>query len=292
MTNREPYDPARHGRDTPQETFGPEVLVDRAAEGRIHVITLNRPHRLNALGGGLRAALYDAWTDFRDDPTARVAVLTGAGRAFSAGADLIEAAEQRAAAARSDAPDPEADTQARAQWRAATTLAEGMGVWKPVIGAINGPAVAGGFALAMQADIRVMADTAWVGIAEARWNMGGASWMIPVTRQIGLASALELILWGDTRYDAARCHELGWVQRVVPPDQLLPAAMEYAERMLQMAPRAVRNFKQALYRGYYMEPLVGSAYGDALEQNLAGMHDSIEGPRAFAEKRAPRFTDT
>ena len=82
------------------------------------------------------------------------------------------------------------------------------------------------------------------------------------------------------------------MQRVVPPEQLMPAAMEYAERMLQMAPRAVRNFKQALYRGYYMEPLVGSAYGDALEQNLAGMHDSLEGPRAFAEKRAPHFTDT
>ena len=292
MTRREPYDPARHGRDTPQATFGPEVLVDRAAGGRIHVITLNRPHRLNALGGGLRSALHDAWVDFRDDPTARVAILTGAGRAFSAGADLIETAERRAAAARSDAPGPEADAAARAQWRAAATLAEGMGVWKPVIGAINGPAVAGGFALAMQADIRVMADTAWVGIAEARWNMGGASWMIPVTRQIGLASALELILWGDTRYDAARCYELGWVQRVVPPEQLMPTAMEYAERMLHMAPRAVRNFKQALYRGYYMEPLVGSAYGDALEQNLAGMHDSLEGPRAFSEKRAPHFTDT
>ena len=292
MTRREPYDPARHGRSTPQEAFGPEVLVDRMADGRIHVITLNRPHRLNALGGGLRGALHDAWTDFRDDPTARVAILTGAGRAFSAGADLIEAAERRAAAARSDAPRAADDAPARAQRRAATTLAEGMGIWKPVIGAINGPAVAGGFALAMQADIRVMADTAWVGIAEARWNMGGASWMIPVTRQIGLASALELILWGDTRYDAQRCHELGWVQRVVPPEQLMPAAMEYAERMLHMAPRAVRNFKQALYRGYYMEPLVGSAYGDALEQNLEGMRDSLEGPRAFSEKRAPHFTDT
>lgn len=283
----EPYDAAKHGRDTPQATFGPEVLVERQAEGRIHLITLNRPHRLNSLGGGLREALYTAWTDFRDDPTARVAVLTGAGRAFSAGADLIETSERRAAAANDDGTAAPA-----AEWRASLTLAEGMGVWKPVIGAINGPAVAGGFALAMQADVRVMSETAWVGIAESRWNMGGAGWMIPVTRQIGLPSALELILWGDTRYDARRCYELGWVQRVVPPEQLLPVAMEYAERMLQMAPRAVRNFKEALYRGYYMEPLVGRSYGDAIEQNLAGMQDSLEGPRAFAEKRAPRFTDS
>ncbi|PZC50336.1 MAG: acetyl-CoA C-acetyltransferase/enoyl-CoA hydratase/crotonobetainyl-CoA hydratase [Chloroflexi bacterium] len=283
----EPYDPAKHGRDTAQETFGPEVLVERRSEGRIHLITLNRPHRLNALGGGLREGLFQAWTDFRDDPTARVAVLTGAGRAFSAGADLIETADRRAAEDPANPPAPPSP-----EWRASMTLAEGMGVWKPVIGAINGPAVAGGFALAMQADIRVMSESAWVGIAEARWNMGGASWMIPITRQIGLPSALELILWGDTRYDAARCYALGWVQRVVPAEQLLPVAMEYAERMLQMAPRAVRNFKEALYRGYYMEPLVGRSYGDALEQNLAGMKDSLEGPRAFAEKRAPHFTDT
>ncbi len=139
MTAREAYDPARHGRDTPQATFGPEVLVDRAAEGRIHVITLNRPHRLNALGGDLRVALYDAWTDFRDDPTARVAILTGAGRAFSAGADLIEGS----GSARRGGPLGRAGPRSRRVGprpvRAAMTWPRGMGVWKPVIGAITGP---------------------------------------------------------------------------------------------------------------------------------------------------------
>ena len=144
---------------------------------------------------------------------------------------------------------------------------------------------------AMQTDIRIMAESARVGIAEVRWNMPGAGWMIPVLRQIGLSSALELTLWGDTQWDAQRAYQLGWAQRVVPDDELMDAAMEYANRMLDMAPRAVRNNKQALYRGFNMPPEVASEWGNALEQNLAGMQDSIEGPTAFSEKRRPNFID-
>ena len=171
-------------------------------------------------------------------------------------------------------------------------LSETLNLWKPTIAAINGWAVAGGFMYAMQCDIRIMSEEARVGIAEARWNMGGAGWMAPLTRQIGLGSAMELTLWGDTQYDAERCYQLGWVQRVVPREMLLETALEYARRMLYLAPAAVRNMKQALYRGYYMEPLVGQQYGAAIEQNLQGMNDSIEGPTAFSEKRRPKFTDT
>jgi enoyl-CoA hydratase/carnithine racemase len=145
--------------------------------------------------------------------------------------------------------------------------------------------------IAMQADIRIMSEHARIGIAEVRWNMPGAGWMIPLTRQIGLGNALELTLWGDTQYTAQRAYEAGWVQRVVPADQLMDTAMEYATRMLDMAPRAVRNNKQAMYRGFYMDPLQGAAYGNALEQNLVGMQDSVEGPTAFAEKRRPNFID-
>jgi enoyl-CoA hydratase/carnithine racemase len=287
MTPTESYDPDRHGRDTPQETFGPVVKVEKEAGGGIYVITLNRPHRLNAIGDGLSEALEEAFIEFRDDPDARVAVLTGAGRAFCAGADLINTAETRAAeAGESQRPSP------AARRRNAVPLSESLGLWKPTIAAINGYAVAGGFMYAMQCDIRIMAEEARVGIAETRWNMGGAGWMAPLTRQIGLGSALELILWGDTLYTAQRCYEIGWVQRVVPGDELLSTAMDYAERALVMAPRAVRNMKEALYRGYYMDPLEGQAFGNAIEQNLAGMQDSIEGPSAFSEKRRPRFTDS
>ncbi len=289
MPEYETYDPSKHNRDTPQETFGPVVKVEKHEDGKIHVITLNRPHRMNSIGDGLSEALYDAWADFRDDPEARVAILTGAGdRAFCAGADLIATAETRQAAqaGRSTTRPPTGER------KSPVPLAEGMGLWKPTIAAINGFAIAGGFMYAMQCDIRIMAEEARVGIAEVRWNMGGAGWMIPLTRQIGLGSALELILWGDTQYPAQRCYEIGWAQRVVPREQLMETAMEYAQRALYMAPRAVRNNKQALYRGYYMDPHQGQAYGSALEQNLTGMQDSIEGPLAFSEKRQPHFSDS
>jgi enoyl-CoA hydratase/carnithine racemase len=289
-TQYEAYDRERHDRDTPQETFGPVVTVDRHESGQIHVITMNRPHRLNALGDGLGEALYDAFADFRDDPTARVAILTGAGdRAFCAGADLIATSETRQAQAVDGAPR---GYRAPRTTKSISPLSEGMNLWKPTIAAVNGFAIAGGFMIAMQCDIRIMSEQARVGIAEVRWNMGGAGWMIPLTRQIGLGSALELMLWGDTQYTAERCYQLGWAQRVVPPEELMDTAMDYAQRALSMAPQAVRNNKEALYRGYYLEPLQADAYGRALEQNLAGMQDSIEGPTAFSQKRRPRFTDS
>ncbi len=285
----ETYDPAVHNRATPQEVFGPVVKVDKLEDGGVYLITLNRPHRLNAIGDGLSDALYDAFEEYRDDPKARCAVLTGAGRAFCAGADLINTAETR-----------EAEREGRESGAAPiisrrknpVPLSESLGLWKPTIAAINGWAVAGGFMYAMQCDIRIMSEEARIGIAETRWNMGGAGWMTPLTRQIGLGSALELALWGDTQYGAERCHQLGWVQRVVPQELLLETALQYARRMLYLAPREVRNIKQALYRGYYMEPIMAQQFGAAIEQNLQGMNDSIEGPKAFSEKRLPNFTDT
>jgi len=280
------YDPAVHNRSTPQETFGPVVKVDVLEDGGVHLITLNRPHRLNSIGDGLSEALYDAFAQYRDDPRARCAVLTGAGRAFCAGADLINTSESRRAEAEGR-PNPHA-----ARRRNPTPLSELLNLWKPTVAAINGYAIAGGFSYAMQCDIRIMAEDAKVGIAETRWNMGGAGWMMPLTRQIGLASALELVLWGDTQYDARRCYELGWVQRVTPRDMVVETALDYARRMLYLAPQAVQNFKEALYRGFGADPLVAQRWGNAMEQNLAGMRDSIEGPTAFSEKRRPNFTGT
>jgi len=287
----EEYDPEKHGRNTPQATFGPVVKVDSVADGRIHVITMNRPHRMNSIGDGMNEALYDAWIAFRDDRRARVAILTGAGnRAFCAGADLLNRASRDTG---EDLPQSEMLARRNAgDARHWIPLAEKLGVWKPTIAAINGYALAGGFQFAMQCDIRVMANTARVGISETRWNMTAAHWAIPLTRQMGLGSALELTLWGDTQFDAQRCYELGWANRVVPQEALMDTAMDYAHRVLNLAPRAVRNMKEAMYRGYYMDPIMGEVFGGSLEANLAGMQDSIEGPRAFAENRHPNFTDS
>lgn len=270
-----------------QEQVGPVVIVEKLEDGKIWVLTLNRPHRMNSMGGGLTEALTDALEAYRDDAAARVAIITGAGeRAFCAGADLIEAAERRQAEAQSGVrPVPQA------RRRNFVPMAEGLDLWKPVIAAINGFAVAGGFMIAMQCDIRIIAEHARVGIAETRWNMGGAGWMAPITRQMTLGNALELTLWGDTQYTAQRCYEIGWVQKIVPKEELMETAMAYARRMLDMAPREVRNIKQMLYRGFNMSPLDSQVYGGWLEQNLQGMKDSIEGPLAFSEKRRPNFID-
>ncbi len=258
------------------------VLLEKHAEDRIWVLTLNRPHRMNAFGDGMIEKLVDLFRQFRDDRTARVAILTGAGeRAFSAGGDLKDIGAVRRANGvkpRSAVPDM-------------VPLSERLELWKPTIAAINGYAIAGGFMLAMQCDIRIMAEHAKAGIAETRWNMAGASWMAPLTRQIGLGSALELALWGDTQLTAQRAHEIGWAQRVVPSDELMSTALAYADRMLDMAPRAVANIKRMLYRGFNMDPVWSMSVGEFLEQNLEGMKDSVEGPTAFAEKRRPNFRD-
>lgn len=278
------------GRDTDQTEFGPVVRTEKLEGGKIYVIILNRPHRMNSMGDNLGPELINAWLAFRDDPEARVAILTGAGnRAFSAGADLIQTSETRQEEGADDAPPPPRPIQGVGP--SIAPMSESMGLWKPTIAAINGYAIAGGFMMSMQCDIRIVAEEARIGIAEVRWNMGGAGWMVPVTRQIGLGAALEMILWGDTQLSGQRAYEIGWAQRVVPRENLMEAAMEYAQRALDMAPRAVRNNKQALYRGFYMTPEQGAAYGGALEQNLQGMQDSVEGPTAFAEKRRPNFID-
>ena len=292
MPEYEKYDREKHGRDTPQETFGPVVMVDKLEGGKIHLITMNRPHRMNSMGDGLPQGIYDAFIDYRDDPTARVAIITGAGRAFSAGGDLIATSEGRQTDTEQAATDRRRRRGIPADSPSLSPLSEGMGLWKPTIAAVNGYAIAGGFMIAMQCDIRVVAEEARVGIGEVRWNMGGAGWMVPVTRQVGLGNALELTLWGDTQWTGRHAFETGWAQAVVPLEQLMDKAMEYANRAIDMAPQAVRNNKEAMYRGYYMTPPVGEAFGAGLEQSLDGMQDSLEGPTAFSEKRRPNFTDS
>ena len=271
------------GRNLKQE--GDVVLIDKHADGKIWVMTMNRPHRMNALGDGMAGAMTEAFEAYRDDRNARVMVITGAGdKAFCAGADLIETSESH-----EEAGDSKAKPSSGMGRLGYINLAESLNLWKPTIAAINGFAIAGGFMVAMQCDIRIMADHAKVGIAETRWNMPGAAWMAPLTRQMPLGCALELTMWGDTKYDAQRCYDIGWAQSVVPKEKLMETAMAYADRMLDMGPRSVSNNKEMVYRGAYMDPRDSQRFGSALEKNLQGMADSIEGPLAFSEKRRPNF---
>ncbi len=142
--------------------------------------------------------------------------------------------------------------------------------------------------MAQDCDIRIAAEHAELGISEVVWNLP-AGWISSLTRQMLLPHALEVALWGDRRITAQRAYEMGWINRVVPKERLMDEAMEWAERMLYLGPRAVRNIKQILYRAFDMTALEAEAFSRALDQNMKGMEDSIEGVRAFAEKRKPRF---
>jgi len=256
----------------------PVLLYEKKLNGRVVVMTMNRPEAMNALNVELSNAIYEGWERFRDDDEAWVAILTGAGdKAFSAGNDLKETSRIRTG----QIEQPVRRTRLG-------PLCEDIDLWKPTIAAINGYAIAGGWALAQQCDIRIAAEHAELGISEVRWNMGGG-WVHALTRQMHLQHALEVVLWGDRRITAQRAYEMGWVSRIVPREHLMEEAMEWAERILYVAPRSVRNLKEILYRGFYMSAMEGAAFARAMEQNLVGMEDSVEGPLAFAEKRKPQF---
>lgn len=247
---------------------GSEILVYEKKD-RVVTITINRQERMNSMSTELMERLAEAWVQFRDDDDAWVAILTGAGdKAFCTGRDLIEQSE-------TGLPRKLVDYSP-------------CDIWKPIIAAINGYAIAGGWQLAQACDIRIAAEHAELGIAETRWNMP-AFWIYDLTRQLHLGHALEIALWGDRRITAQRGYEIGWINRVVPKDKLVEEALSWADSMRYLAPRCVRNLKQILYRGFYLPPSQAEAFAMALEQNLAGMEDSIEGPRAFAEKRKPVF---
>jgi enoyl-CoA hydratase len=268
---------------------GPDILLYEKKD-RIVTITINRPERRNAISVELAARLAEAWERFRDDEDAWVAILTGAGdKAFCAGFDLVDLAE--VAVKKSQQP-PRTDLSEDAKRFNEAAFHPGMWkpveIWKPMIAAINGYAIAGGWMLAQTCDIRIAAEHAELGIAETMWNLP-AGWVCTLSRQLNIGHTLEIALWGDGRISAQRGYEIGWINRVVPKEALMHEAMSWAERMLHLAPRCVRNLKQILYRSYDLGSHEALEFAMALEQNLRGMEDTIEGARAFAEKRKPVF---
>ena len=163
--------------------------------------------------------------------------------------------------------------------------------WKPTIAAINGFAIAGGWSTAQNCTFRIAAEHAEMNIAEARWNQG-AGFVGWLPRLIGIPHALEVCLLADRRLSAQRAYEVGFVNRVVPKEELMDEAVDWARTIISMAPRAIRNFHQMAYQCWNMSILEAQSFTSALEYNLRGMNDGKEGPRAFAEKRAAVFTNT
>lgn len=242
---------------------------------RVAIVTIQRPEAMNALTREMLVGLDAAFAEFNADPDLWVAILTGAGdRAFCAGMDLKEAM-----------PLITEGDQMGYEDHTKRQLSD---VFKPVIAAVNGHCIAGGMEMLLGTDLRIAAEHATFGLGEVRWGLvptGGSHVRLP--RQIPWAVAMELLLTGQP-IDARRACEIGLVNRVVPPAELMDAATELAIRICRNGPLAVRTAKEIAVRALSLER--GFVLEKALGARVLDSEDAREGPRAFAEKRPPRFT--
>ena len=243
----------------------------------IVTITLNRPDSLNSINRQLRADLAEAIITFDADPDARVAIVTGAGRAFCAGRDLKERANDNADGRQARAADSMYPDRPY-MWPQ---------TWKPIIAAINGFALAGGWSIAQMCDLRIASEDAKLGITETKWSLLPPFGTI-LPKQIGLAATLELCLTAQP-VTAQRAYDMGFLNKVVPGDQLMEEAMTMAAHIAENAPLAVQYFKELAYRGLNMSTQDISSLTYHMYDQLLTTEDSKEGPRAFAEKRKPNW---
>ena len=245
-------------------------------------LTLNRPDRLNALGGTLRDDLLDAITRASADPQVRVMVVTGAGRGFCSGGDVRAMDEARESGREGPLVDKFAPSRDR-------TLLAMRDAPQPIIAAVNGPAAGAGMNLALGCDMRIASTAATFSQAFVKRGLHpdwGGTYFLP--RAVGMARACELIFTGDV-IDAPEALRLGLVSRVVAPEELLPAAWALARKIAAGPPVAIRLAKRALYHNLDSD-LRGALEFETFAQNVCReTEDAGEGSRAFVEKRAPVF---
>jgi enoyl-CoA hydratase len=242
-------------------------------EGHVLLVTLNRPAQRNALNFELRSSLRAAFDQFDEDGELRCAVLTGEGTAFCAGGDLKE----MAGSAVQDPP---------LEW--SLLLGSRGHVRKPVIAAVNGFALAGGFRLAQECDLCVASDDATFGISEVKRGRG-APWAAPLISMMPQRIMMELLLTGEP-LSAQRAYEVGLVNQVVPPEALLKTALDMAHGIAGNAPLSVQAGKQLVGLATDMGRTQALQAADLLYQKVYASDDALEGPRAFAERRAPQWT--
>ena len=257
------------------------AYVNYEKRGHVAIITLNRPERMNALGRELGAELRAAEAEFVADDDAWLGIYTGAGdRAFCAGRDLKEAAEQEAATPQTEsaaAPSPISRFE---------RIAADHG--KPTIAAINGAAYGGGLEKALTCDIRICSENARMALAEVKVGLcpPGGSFNLP--RLVGLSNAMWLLLSGEP-VDANEALRMGLVSRVVPQPALLETAVEMAETIAANAPLAVRATRKLAHLGLELPLDYARRMGAMLIESVWSSADAVEGARAFAEKRPPEW---
>ena len=237
------------------------------------IITLNEPHNRNALGRDVRKGLFAAFRKFEADPSLSVAVLTGAGSSFCAGGNLKEMAAEQLRV-----PPPDYAFQ----------LGRNVPSTKPVIAAVAGAALAGGFLLAQTCDLCIASEDARFGIAEVKWGRG-APWAAPLLWMVPQRIMLELLLTGEP-IDADRAFQIGLVNEVVAAGDLLPRAVALARTIAGNAPLSVRAARRMVYLTAELPRSAALEAADAIYEPVYLSDDAQEGPLAFREKRKPMWT--
>ena len=251
------------------------VLYER--DGHVATITYNRPGALNAINGAMRAGLNAAFSRFRDEEDAWVAIVTGAGKAFSAGADIRDGAGSTG-------------TFAGTFWEKPTinSFESGWEIFKPVIAAVNGYCLGYGLTLVTWCDFVIASDRAEFAYPEVRIGVPTIVGAIRLPQRINWQYAMELLLTGD-RINAERAKEIGLVGWVVPHETLMDAARDLAARLLQGAPLAARAVKEMAVRGQHLPMLEAIRFGETMRKVAAATEDAAEGGRAMREGRPPQW---
>jgi enoyl-CoA hydratase/carnithine racemase len=267
---------ATGGADGQTVSVGDAVTFE--LDGHVATITYNRPDALNAINGEMRRDLNAAFARFRDDEDARVAIVTGAGRAFCAGGDLRDGSGS-------------IGEFAGTFWEKPTlnSFESGWEIFKPVIAAVNGYCLGYGLTLATWCDFVLASDRAEFGLPEVNLGMPAVVASIRLPQRINWADAMELLLTGE-RIDAERARAMGLVWKVVPHETLLDEARALAARLLAGAPLAQRVMKEMAMRTRHMPPLEAIRFGETMRLVAGRTDDAAEGIRAAAERRPPHWT--
>ena len=254
-------------------------FIKTEVQGNVLIVTMNRPEVYNAVHAEMHQEMSDCWDDFAANPDLWVAVLTGAGdKAFTAGNDL-----------KATAKGGSKKTLAATGFAG---LSSRFDLEKPIIAAVNGFAMGGGFETALSCDIIIAADVAKFALPEVKVGFfASASGVQRLSRYIGRLAAQELMLSGRT-IDAAEALRLGCVNEVVPADQLMARAMEKAQELASVSPSSIKATKRILNSMAVAEGLPESLnYSREVQMDLAQTEDFIEGVQAFVDKRKPNWVN-
>src|SRR5688572_6213146 len=257
--------------------MGDTVLYDLDPERHVATITYNRPDALNAINGEMRQDLNAAFARFRDEEEAWIAIVTGAGRAFCAGADLRGGGNSAG-----DFPGTfwEKPTQ--------NSFESGWEIFKPVIAAVNGHCIGYGFTLVTWCDFVLASERATFGFPEVRIGVPTIVGAIRLPQRIGWQPAMEILLTGE-RIDAWRALEIGLAGWVVPHDELLDEANRLADRLAAAAPLAARATKEVAVRTRSMSTVDAIRFGETMRKVAGATADAAEGIQATIESRPPRW---